>query len=174
MTQSNFRSKKLNQISLLKYRVIVFLPIFLILNILLLQFKSTSLITAYSSNSHIVSNDLLKDEIELNKILSKLPPGKKEVTTWYEPDTEGYRGSLISSTSFHLIRFEGAGKNSVKLNFEDYYKRNGTLPICVVMITSKKWTLKNEIAPEEGYLLTRKIVLPSNRTLVTTYCKDRI
>lgn len=153
-----------------KYMITILLPI-LTLVMFLNQSKNPSLMTGYNSNSNGVSSSLLKDEIALNRALKFLPSQSKQTATWYEPDPEGYRGALISSTSFHLIRFEGAEENQSTLDFEDYLKRNGVTPSCLVMITSVHWEPTLELKNMKDLERVSQITLPSAKARLSIYCK---
>ena len=154
-----------------KYVSMILLPI-LVLMMFFTQFKNPSLMTGYNSNSNSISSSLLKDEIALNRALTSLPSQSKQTATWYEPDPEGYRGALISSTSFHLIRFEGAGENQSTLDLEDYLRRNGVTPACLVMITSIQWEPTLELNNMRELERISQIKLPSNRANLSIYCKS--
>jgi hypothetical protein len=138
------------------------------------QFKNPSLMTGYNSNSNTVSSSLLKDEIALNRALASLPSQSKQTATWYEPDPEGYRGALISSASFHLIRFEGAGENQSTLDLEDYMKRNGVTPSCLVMITSVHWKPTFELKNLNHFERVSQSKLPSEKSSLSIYCKRQV
>ncbi len=137
-----------------------------------LQLKNPSLMTAYNSSSNNTSSNLLEDEIAISEFLKALPNKRDWVATWYEPDSSGYRGSLISSSSFHLLRFEGAGENQTSLDFEDYFKRNGVQPLCLVMITSTLWVVTTEFDQTNTYSKASSIILPSKRAKLTSYCRE--
>jgi hypothetical protein len=136
------------------------------------QLINPNIMTAYNSSSNIASALLLKDEIALSEVLKTLPSNKNWVATWYEPDPTSHRGSLISSSSFHLLRFEGAGENQSTLDFEEYSRRSGIRPICLVMLTSKSWKATTEFDRTEEYAKISSMVLPSNMTKLTIYCRE--
>ncbi len=136
------------------------------------QLKNPSLMTAYKSSSNFASVQLLKDEIALSEVLKTLPSKKNWVATWYEPDPTSHRGSLISSSSFHLLRFEGVGKNQSTLDFKEYSSRNGTSPVCIVMLTSKLWKPTIEFGQTDEYTEISTVILPSKLTKLTTYCRE--
>jgi hypothetical protein len=135
------------------------------------QFKNPSLMTGYNSSSNDVSSSLLKDEIALSRALVQLPSESKKTATWYEPDPEGYRGALISSASFHLVRFEGAGGNQSTLDRDDYLKRNGVIPSCIVMITSISWEPSFELRHFKEIEKISQVTLPSEKVKLSIYCK---
>jgi hypothetical protein len=137
----------------------------------LTQFKNPSLMTGYNSSSNEVSSSLLKDEIALSKALAQLPSQSKKTATWYEPDPEGYRGALISSASFHLVRFEGAGENQSTLDRDDYLRRNGVTPSCIVMITSINWEPTFELENFQDMEKISQVTLPSKKVKLSIYCK---
>jgi hypothetical protein len=156
-----------------KYVIMILLPT-LVFMMFFTQFKNPSLMTGYNSNSNKVSSLLLKDEIALNKALTYLPSQSKQTATWYEPDPEGYRGALISSTSFHLIRFEGVGENQTTLDLEDYLKRNGVAPSCLAMITSVRWEPNLELKNMKELEKVSQITLPSEKASLSIYCKKEL
>ncbi len=139
-----------------------------------LQLKNPGLMTAYNSSSNDISSNLLEDEIAMSEFLKALPNKRDWVATWYEPDSTGYRGSLISSSSFHLLRFEGAGENQATLDFEEYFKRNGVQPLCLVMITSTSWVVTTEFDQTNAYTKGLSTVLPSKRSKLTSYCRENL
>lgn len=139
-----------------------------------LQLKNPSLITAYNSSSNDTSIKLLEDEIAMSGFLKALPNKRHWVSTWYEPDSTGYRGSLISSSSFHLLRFEGAGENQTTLDFEEYFKRNGVQPLCLVMITSTSWVATTEFDQTNVYTKGLSTILPSKLSMLTSYCRETL
>jgi len=138
--------------------------------IFLLHCKIPSLMTAYKSSSNYVSTQLLEDEIALNNNLRTLPRNRNSVATWYEPDATGYRGSLISSTSFHLVRFEGAGENQDVLDFRAFARKNGVRPSCLAMITSPSWVVSSEFDLDTSYSLISENFLPSKKVKLSIFC----
>lgn len=150
------------------------LLIFMISTTFGLQLKNPSLMTAYNSSSNDTSSNLLEDEIAMSEFLKVLPSKRDWVATWYEPDSTGYRGSLISSSSFHLLRFEGAGENQIRLDFEEYFKRNGVQPLCLVMITSTSWVVTTEFDQTNAYTKGLSTILPSKRSKLTSYCRETL
>jgi hypothetical protein len=139
-----------------------------------LQLKNPSLMTAYNSSSNDTSSQLLEDEIAMSEFLRALPNNRDWVATWYELDSTGYRGSLISSSSFHLLRFEGARENQTTLDFEDYFKRNQVRPLCLVMITSTSWVVTTEFDQTNAYSKRSSVILPSERAKLTSYCTETL
>ena len=139
-----------------------------------LQIKNPSLMTAYKSLSNNTSSQLLEDEITLSKFLKALPSNRNLVATWYEPDTSGYRGSLLSSASFHLLRFEGVGESQSILDFEEYFQRTKVRPLCLVMITSTSWKISKELDRTKEYSKVSSVVLPSEQAKVTLYCRENL
>lgn len=167
----NFSKQKKSDISQLLLATLLLVGISTTVS---LQIKNPSLMTAYNSSSNDTSSQLLKDEIAMSKFLKALPSNRNWVATWYEPDLTGYRGSLISSASFHLLRFEGAGENQSTLDFEEYLKRNKVLPSCLVMITSISWKVTTEFDQTKGYSKASSVILPSERTKLTSYCRETL
>ncbi len=139
-----------------------------------LQLKNPSLMTAYNFSSNATSGQLLEDEVAMGEFLRELPDSRDWVATWYEPDSTGYRGSLISSSSFHLLRFEGAGENQATLDFEEYFKSNKVRPLCLVMITSTSWVATTEFDQTNAYSKRSSVILPSERAKLTSYCTENM
>jgi hypothetical protein len=141
---------------------------------LLLQFAMPSLLVAYRNTSNQYSIELLKDEILYNKTLATLNPTFGKVATWYEPDPSGYRGSIISSSSFHLLRLEGPTANSNPLRSDYWISKTGKLPECIVMITSKKWTEKGELDNFRKFKLIKVVNLTESSNTIRTYCDKEV
>jgi hypothetical protein len=133
-----------------------------------------SLLVAFRNTSNQYSIELLKDEIVYNKTLATLNPAFGKVATWYEPDPSGYRGSIISSSSFHLLRLEGPTANSNPLRSDYWISKTGELPECIVMITSKKWTEKGELENFRKFKLIKVVNLTESSNAIRTYCDKEV
>jgi hypothetical protein len=139
---------------------------------ILLQFGMPSLLVAYQDSAKQISKELLKDEVVYNEILSGLNPTFGKVATWYEADPSGYRGSIISSSSFHLIRLEGPEMSSNPLKGDYWISKTGRLPECLVLITSINWDKANELVNFPKFQLVGQEMLSNSANKVVTYCSS--
>jgi hypothetical protein len=152
--------------------ILQFIPLILIVIFIFAgQTLMRPLLTSYNSPSE-VSKKLLVDQIEYNKVLSKLNSTFGKVATWQEPDASGYRGSIISASAFHLLRIEGKEGPQKVLNRESWRLRKGTDINCLVLIISETWKPTIELKHFNDFKIFSEHVLPSNSTKLLVYCND--
>lgn len=140
---------------------------------MILLFLVPPFMSGYSSESNELNELLVQDQRKVFEEISKVPSDFGKVGTWYEPDEIGYRGAIISSLSFHLLRLEGTGENQAIPTIESWQNRRGTNPDYLIAITSDEWKWGGETKDGTRYKVKIEITLPSQETKMYIFERAR-
>ena len=138
----------------------------------LLLFQSTPLLIAYDAHNNFKAEKLIEDTVKYNQILASQTSTFGKVATWYEPDETGYRGSIISSSAFHLLRLEGTGSNAEFFEANSWKRNKRTQLECLVQITSVDWQPENFWKGNVSYREVSVEALPSKTAKVSVFCEN--
>jgi hypothetical protein len=138
----------------------------------LLLFQFTQFQVSYENDQNSSEVKLINDQLRYNKILASQTPIYGRIATWYEPDDTGYRGSIISSSGFHLLRLEGVNPNSKTFEASSWNRDHRNQPECLVQITSVNWQPESFWKDNSSYKMISTELLPSGSVKVSIFCED--
>jgi len=130
---------------------------------MILLFLIPPFMSGYSSEQNERNELLIQDQRKVFEEISLLPSNFGKVATWYEPDEIGYRGAILSSIGFHLLRLEGGGENQPFPSVSGWKIRKGTIPDYLIAITSDTWRWNGELKNRNMYEVKREVTLPSKK-----------
>jgi hypothetical protein len=140
---------------------------------MILLFLIPPFMSGYSSEKNELNELLVQDQRKVFEEISKVPSNLGKVGTWYEPDEMGYRGAIISSLSFHLLRLEGTEENQPIPTIDSWQTRKGIIPDYLIAITSDEWNWGGEAKNQTMYKVKREIILPSQETKMFIFERSR-
>ena len=140
---------------------------------MILLFLVPPFMSGYSSEKNELNELLVQDQRKVFEEISKLPSDSGKVGTWYEPDVIGYRGAIISSLSFHLLRLEGTEENQPTPTIESWQSRKGIIPDYIVAIASDEWNWSGQAEDQTRYKVKSEITLPSQEAKMYIFERSR-
>jgi len=140
---------------------------------MILLFLIPPFMSGYSSEKNELNELLIRDQRKVFEEISKVPSQLGKVGTWYEPDAIGYRGAIISSLGFHLLRLEGAEENRPLPTIGSWRNKKGVIPEYIITITSNAWNWNGEAENQTRYKVKREIFLPSQESKMNIFQRFR-